>query len=500
MFAVCVIRDSDPGLNKGKAKALYSLLVAYSDVTTRNTDQGYPYRSALADALDCTKDTVDNATKYLEREIGLIRVVRRKVDGKPDENDANAYQVYDQWLIQGCDPTPDTPPQLVARYGPTIPGFDVDAWLAKHAPSFDLAGWRAAYESTVREQEAKRAAQRQKEAKRRKARKAGGGGTDSATPETGGTEGGSGTDSATGSGTDSAIGSGMCAALSRTGLSDPAPQDDTPFGGVAPGGPRRESTSGSRDEGESGCAASVKSSPSPRSGEPKSSSKGSGAKPTGRLTAEERKTRDAVLQLLPSELKEALGEVIPANIVRGIIETMATGTPRSRAPQQLVAYRLMPRWERHWLAKFRNGELTPVINGKMRRPFGPLMQMLKDTPECGNPFCEDRYDFVADRDCTQCGMRKVDRNADRARQRQASEAADEPLADVPAPRPADGFLPPRECPCGDPIGKTAEDPLCGQCRKDADEAEQTARLRAQLAAQYGTPDQVEAYARATAPF
>ena len=93
MFAVCVIRDSDPGLNKGKAKALYSLLVAYSDVTTRNTEQGYPYRSALADALDCTKDTVDNATKYLEREIGLIRVVRPKVDGKPDENHANAYQL-----------------------------------------------------------------------------------------------------------------------------------------------------------------------------------------------------------------------------------------------------------------------------------------------------------------------------------------------------------------------------------------------------------------------
>ncbi|MFF8717573.1 hypothetical protein ACF07T_40195 [Streptomyces sp. NPDC015184] len=162
-------RDSDPGLNKGKAKALYQLLISYADITSRSTAQGYPYHSAL----DCTKDTVDNATKYLENEIGLIKVVRRKVEGQPDQNDANEYQVFDQWLIQGCNPTSDTPPQLVARYGPTIPGFDVDVWIAGYTPSFDLAGWRAAYEATLRVQETKREEPRRKESQRRRSKKQG---------------------------------------------------------------------------------------------------------------------------------------------------------------------------------------------------------------------------------------------------------------------------------------------------------------------------------------
>ncbi|MGA4867198.1 hypothetical protein ACPB9J_31655 [Streptomyces lavendulocolor] len=419
MVAFCVIRDPDPGLNKGKAKALYSLLVSYSDVTTRNTDQGYPYRSTLADALDCTKDTVDNARSTWSREIGLIRVVRRKVDGKPDENDANAYQVYDQWLIQGCSPTPDTPPQLVARYGPTIPGFDVDAWMAEYAPSFDLAGWRAAYEPTVAEQGARRAAQRQKEAKRRKARKTGGSGTDSATPEEGETEGGSGTGSATGG--------GMCAALSRTGGPEPSlPDERAPFGGVAPNGRRRPPT-GSRSAGEGGSAASGKTSPPSRSAD--TSSKGSPA--PAKLTADERKVRAAVLELLPADFREALGPVIPTNIGRAVIDALGAGTPRERTPRELVEYRFLPRWRGYWAARFYAGELTPELGGgKRKRPFGPLTQMLADTAECGNLWCEDRHDFVTGTACTQCGMRKIDQRADR-QPSQEKPAVSEPSSTVP---------------------------------------------------------------------
>ncbi|MFF8717572.1 hypothetical protein ACF07T_40190 [Streptomyces sp. NPDC015184] len=150
--------------------------------------------------------------------------------------------------------------------------------------------------------------------------------------------------------------------------------------------------------------------------------------------------RDEVLRLLPSELREALGDIIPTKIVRGIIEAMATGTPRSRAPQQLIDYRPTPRWERYWAGKFFAGELTPMVNGKKRKPFGPLMQMLKDTPECGNAFCEDRYDFVVDRDCTQCAMRQVDRKADRERKRleaqTAAGGASEPSVDAGGAQPA----------------------------------------------------------------
>ncbi|MGW3400147.1 hypothetical protein [Streptomyces zhihengii] len=377
MFAFCVIRDSDPGLNKGKAKALYSLLVSYSDVTTRNTDQGYPYRSALADALDCTKDTVDNATKYLEREIGLIRVVRRKVDGKPDENDANAYQVYDQWLIQGCEPTPDTPPQLVARYGPTIPGFDVDAWISVHAPSFDLAAWRSSYEDTVGEQEAKRAAQRQKEAKRRKA----------------GRVGGSGTDSATGGGTGSATGGGMYAALSRTGSPEPSsPDDAAPSGGVAPGEARRAST-GSRGSSSSGSAASGKKQPSS-------------------LTRDQRQQVQAVRALLPGLLNQAIGTKTPSVVSQAVLEALAVGEPHERTAEQLVRFRVERRWDGYWASKFSAGEL---VDGNGRpRVVGPLLAMLKAQPECGSARCDDRVDVDSGEACRACEMRKLDRRAERA--------------------------------------------------------------------------------------
>ncbi|MFJ6481176.1 hypothetical protein ACIQK6_13785 [Streptomyces sp. NPDC091682] len=228
MVATCVVRDSDPVLNAGKGKALYPLLMTYADVSSRDTEQGYPYRAALADSLDCTKDTVDNATKCLERGLGLITVTRRKVDGRPDENDANLYVIHDAWLIHGIVPPADTPPQLVARYGATLPGFDIDRWVAEHAPAFDLAAWRDAREATISAQEAKREAQRRKERERRKPKKKEGSGTDSATPESEASEGGSGTDSATRSGMGAAIGSGMGAALSTAVTPDPSSTENKP--------------------------------------------------------------------------------------------------------------------------------------------------------------------------------------------------------------------------------------------------------------------------------
>ncbi|MFD9248099.1 hypothetical protein ACFV0D_40550 [Streptomyces sp. NPDC059556] len=125
---------------------------------------------------------MDRAADYLEKEIGLVTVHRRKVEGKPNENDANRYELHDAWLIHGMTPPLGTPPQLVARYGHTVPGMDVDAWVGEHAPDFDLAAWRAAYEATLRAQEAKREEQRRKERARRKTPAKGGGVTHHATP------------------------------------------------------------------------------------------------------------------------------------------------------------------------------------------------------------------------------------------------------------------------------------------------------------------------------
>ncbi|MGE5594708.1 MAG: hypothetical protein ACM3S1_01585, partial [Hyphomicrobiales bacterium] len=126
MFAACVIRDGSPDL-AGKPKELYTVLVTFADVQGRDTEKGYPYRTALAAALGCSTKTVDRAAAALEA-IGLVTTRRRKLEGSK-ENDANLYELHDAWLIHGVEPGPGVPPQLVARYGHLIPGFDVEAFL-----------------------------------------------------------------------------------------------------------------------------------------------------------------------------------------------------------------------------------------------------------------------------------------------------------------------------------------------------------------------------------
>lgn len=518
MVAFCVIRDPDPGLNKGKAKALYSLLVSYSDVTTRNTNQGYPYRSALADALDCTKDTVDNATKYLEREIGLIRVVRRKVDGKPDENDANAYQVYDQWLIQGCSPTPDTPPQLVARYGPTIPGFDVDAWIAEHAPSFDLAGWRAAYESTVAEQEAKRTAQRHKEAKRRKARKTGGGGTDSATQEQDGTEGGSGTDSATRSGTDSATGGGTCAALSKAGGPEPSSTDDEAPSGRSPVDGRSPSTDrSSAREAEGGSAASSNHTPCPdnhhdhahRSARKNSSSKGS--QHSVRHTKAQLDLVRAVRGYYPADFlngwtNPATGTSteplpnVPA-LSQAILDALAGDVPYSERTVEQLGARIQQRWDAHgWAGKFYAGEIRSLVAAAV-----DMVKPLKSTDQygCANTRCDGGVDVDTGADCPTCPERLAARKAQRIAQRQeapgspqgaAEGAVGTPAAAMPTPRRSIVLHGPksiRECAvdsCALRLPDDWDDDLCLKCRNRANRRAELLREEQEIA--YEAPEPV----------
>lgn len=515
MVAFCVIRDPDPGLNKGKAKALYSLLVSYSDVTTRNTGQGYPYRSALADALDCTKDTVDNATKYLEREIGLIRIVRRKVDGKPDENDANAYQVYDQWLIQGCSPTPDTPPQLVARYGPTIPGFDVDAWIAEHAPSFDLAGWQAAYESTVSKQEAKRAEQRQKEARRRKVRKAGGGGTDSATHEAGGIEGGSGMYAATDGGTDSAIDGGMSAALSKAGSPEPSSTDDDAPSGRSPGGVRSTFTSGSSEaEGGSGFAAAAKESASSDQEDSTAGVPGPRQPDVPELSREQLAAVRAVEALLPSVLRALLPyQQFPKRNRPAVLQAL-----ESRTVEQL-----RERVERRWVAY---GYEPALYDGTLISPIGAASALIEPTRYCPDLCCEDGEMIDTNAECRACLERRAVRRAARDAgqlekssskgtggrlpeciicqapfpgavpesgeclgcQRAAAAAFEALTARLAATDDAQQEMPPAPEP---------EPPA--DVQQDAEVDDETARLRDYYARQFGTPEQIEAYCT-DAPF
>lgn len=296
------------------------------------------------------------------------------------------------------------------------------------------------------------------------------------------------------------------------------PEDENDAVSPRSGGERRRQTTGSKPAREGGSAASGKTSPP--------------------LPQAQRQAVQAVRDLLPADLNQALGEKTPGNIQADIIAALAAGTPRERTAEQLVRYRLMPRWDRYWAVRFYAGELTPTLpSGKAKQPFGPLAQMLADTPECGNLSCENRHDFVTAAACQQCEMRKVDQRADRAKERQnAAESAragyEAPTVPMPSPRasqaawwhcemcpasgkgdpPADGIC--RACrekaaaavawtdPDAEPAAEPTEAKVAAAAAEEqrlAEEVALDARLRAEQAAMYGTPEQQAMYAT-TAPF
>ncbi|MEU3065046.1 hypothetical protein [Streptomyces subrutilus] len=443
MTAVCVIRDSDPGLNSGKAKSLYPLLVTFADVGSRDTDKGYPYRAALADSLDCTKQTVDNATKYLEHEIGLIRVTRRKVDGRPDENDANRYEVFDAWLIHGFEPPGDTPPQLVARYGPTLSGFDIDGWVAEHAPAFDLAAWRATYEGRLLAQEAKREEQRRKDRERRKPKKKGGGGTSSATLEAEGTEGGSGISSATPGGISSATRGGTDSARSTTLAPDATDENNgvpdavgQSAGGYARAG-TRQSAADENAGAAGGSAASDKALPPQRTKSPRP------ATVKTRPRQEPRGFED-VRAAIPETVARPGTRLFPG-LHRALVDLL-TGAPgvNSRTPEQVIA-KINRRWYGEQAAtragadyrgcdrctpsgcKASRDDCDRIINRSSWLAAALLVQ------DCPDPSCEDGIMLDGTGECHACIKRRDDR-------RREEEAAAEVAARLTMrnPPPQDG--------------------------------------------------------------
>jgi hypothetical protein len=434
MFATCIARDGSNEF-KGTPKELYLVLITYSDTQGRDTEKGYPYRTRLAKDLGVSVKTVDRATTRLE-ELGIATVTRRKLDGNPMENDANLYELHDGWLIHGMEPDETVPLQMVARYGHQIPGFDVAAYLEAR----------------------------------------GGGDTSVSTPG----------DTSVSTGGDTGV------SLSKAGVPQPSSPDDGAPAGRSPGGCRRPSTGSRGAEDASGSAASGNDSPAPGSEEgTRSSKKGSSGT---KLTKEQRQVRNEVLSLLPPDLREAIGNIIPTNIGQSIVAALAADDARSRTPQQLVEYRLMPRWNGFWAQKFYAGELTPELGGgKRKRPFGPLLHMLADTAECGNLWCEDRYDFVTGGACKQCEMRQTDQKADRERKRRgeaptadeanppSADAGDASAAAVPAQRESmvlHTSVPRRECAndeCALPLPKDWEDVLCGRCRRRTDDESETHR-------------------------
>lgn len=208
---------------------------------------------------------------------------------------------------------------------------------------------------------------------------------------------------------------------------------------------RSPATSGSRGSSSSGSAAS---------GKTKST-----------FSREERRQYDAFVAALPAPLKALVPKGLPQPLVRAVLDATAPENPAGRTVQQLIEYRLMPKWDRYYSSRDQAG--------RIEKPVGVLVAMLRRDAECGDPRCDERTNVDTGMPCQACEMRAVDRRAHRENGPEHRSEADH-LGGVPAPRTAapDGIAR-ATCPgdgCGGVpillVGPAVQDGLCSACRRE----------------------------------
>jgi hypothetical protein len=150
------------------------------------------------------------------------------------------------------------------------------------------------------------------------------------------------------------------------------------------------------------------------------------------LTTEQRQQVRAVFEALPTSLAALVPGNLPGNLQHAVLDALAAGSPASRTPQQLIEFRLMPKWHAHYGSQ--DGA------GRLEKPVGALIAMLRRDAECGNDRCDERTNVDSGEACRSCEMRSVDRRADRVREQQHS-SPQEPTGGVPGPRTAPAPVP-----------------------------------------------------------
>lgn len=393
------------------ARTLYPILVTYADTQARNTRKGKPYRKELAAQLGVSVSTVDRT--LVEMEVAGMVTIEARIDPKnPANNEANIYHLHDAPLMfQGngtwTDPLPsgvkaaDVAKELIEqrRAEKRQQGVERRGGVPKGVSSKAV-----------------------KEARKESPGKA---------PE----EGGGSTGAARGGSTDAATRAARMLPNIQNPFQTPSPEPLTTDG--------RRPGAGSRGQSSGGSAASGKS--KPRS-----------------LTPQEGKAYASFAKALPPELAELLPKNAPRDLKLAVIEAMDLDGPAERTAEQLVAFRLMPKWDKHYSSRDAAGAII--------RPVGVLRAMLRRDAECGDDRCDERVNVDSGEACRSCEMRAVNRRADRENAKEHPSVS-EPDATVPTPRPVAPSGPARGK-CGDCsgliliVGPAVKDGLCSDCRRD----------------------------------
>lgn len=175
------------------------------------------------------------------------------------------------------------------------------------------------------------------------------------------------------------------------------------------------------------------------------------------FSRDERRQYDAFVKALPAPLKALVPNGLPQPLVRAVLDATDLSKPEARTVEQLVEYRLMPKWDKHY------GSLETA--GRIEKPVGVLVAMLRRDAECGDPRCDERTNVDSGEPCVSCEQRRQDARADRTSPTPSAAPA------LPAPRasgrkPADG----RYVQCAGPGCALkmlpTPDGLCRECRED----------------------------------
>lgn len=176
---------------------------------------------------------------------------------------------------------------------------------------------------------------------------------------------------------------------------------------------RSPATSGSRGSRAGGSAAS---------GKTKSS-----------FSREQRAQYDAFVAALPAPLKALVPRGLPKALVDAVLAATDPSSPAGRTVEQLMEFRLMPKWDRYYSSQEQAGPIA--------KPVGVLVAMLRRDAECGDARCDERTNVDTGQPCRSCEMRSVDRRADQAKdssvpvQAEHVGSASPPARVVPSPRP-----------------------------------------------------------------
>ncbi|MFD8899819.1 hypothetical protein [Streptomyces ardesiacus] len=175
------------------------------------------------------------------------------------------------------------------------------------------------------------------------------------------------------------------------------------------------------------------------------------------FSREQRRQYDAFVAALPAPLKALVPNGLPKPLVDAVLAATDYSSSEGRTVEQLVEYRLMPKWDKHYSRRDQAGPIE--------KPVGVLVAMLRRDNECQDPRCDERTNVDTGQPCISCEQRLIERRAERA--------VEEPteIPSVPAPRletgnVSDGLYVQCQGPACTLKMLPTPDGLCRECRED----------------------------------